>query len=206
MKNFIYLLLFTFISSCTIEQHIHINADGSGRLEYSISGMSTDAMNGLLTDSLGVSDENVTGTEDTLKEEMNKFAETLRSVTGISEVKVDADGKTGKYGVSFNFTSLDVLNKIPKETEPNAPDFFSGFKLEKKKFSYTPVKPVEKTEEVENSMADMFKYKLVFSFEKKIKKCSNKNFTVSPDKHSITFEGNINDLNSDKTKVEVKLK
>jgi len=207
MKNLI-LLFLIIISSCTIEQHIHINKDGSGHVNYSLLITGGNSWDDLLnSDSSAIEEDSPEIANDTMVNVMKEFGDKLSAITGVSNVKVETNSKEGKYGVGFDFANIAVLNKAYSENAGDAPKLVAVLKLEKKKFTFEPV-ITEKAKENADSdgLSELFKYNLTFSFEKKVKKVSNKNFVISDDKHSVTYKGSLEDITNGKTAVVVKLK
>lgn len=208
MKKIFYLLFITLISSCTIEQHIHINADGSGHVNYTLLSAGSESLNDIINnDSSGIEEGSVEEVKDTMVDVMNDLGNKLAVITGISNVKVETDSKTGKYNLGFDYANISVLNKAHSEYSQDAPKMVAVFKLEKKKFCFDPVVSEKaKEQETDDGLGDLFKYNLTFSFEKKVKRVNNKLFEISEDKHSITYKGNLEDITNGKTAVVVKLK
>lgn len=202
MKN-IFLALFATVilfASCKITTHVHFNKDNSGTvsIEYDYSQY--------LAETGGVDS---TGFLDSMSESLRK----LDTLGIMKRYKVE---KTEKgILVSYAFDNLDQLNGSfnkfmdgDEEFVKTAGKFTGG----SKKMNYE-LKQLEKEVETEDelvSSADMdamFEWNFKVSYEQTIKKCSNENFTISEDKHSMSQKGGLSTFKDPKKmNFSVKLK
>jgi hypothetical protein len=201
MKNIFIAIFATVIlfASCKITTHVHFNKDNTGTvsIEYDYSQY--------LNESGGVDS---TGLLDSMSESLRK----LDTLGIMKRYKVE---KTEKgILVSYAFDNLDQLNGSFNKFMDGDEEFvktagkFSG---NRKKMNYELVNVAEKLQEDElvssTDMDALFEWEFKVSYEQTIKKCSNENFTISDDKHSMSQKGGLSTFkDSKKMNFSVKLK
>lgn len=202
MKNIFLAIIATVMlfASCTITTHVHINKDNSGTvsIEYDYSQY--------LAETGGVDS---TGILDSMSESLKKL-DTLGLMKRYKVMKTDKG-----IMVSYAFDNLDQLNNTfnkfmdgDDQMERTTGKFTS--KRNKINYELTNVQKKEETQDELVSSMDMeglFQWEFKVSFEKQIKKCSNSNFVVNEDKHSMNQKGSLSTFQDPaKMNFSVKLK
>ena len=201
MKNIFIAIFATLIlfASCKITTHVHLNKDNTGTvsIEYDYSQYLNESGG---ADSTGF---------------LDSINETLRKIDTLGILKNYKVEKTEKgILVIYAFDNLDQLNGSFNKFIDGDEEFvktagkFSG---NSKKMSYELVHVAEKLPEDElvssTDMDALFEWEFKVSFEQTIKKCSNENFTISGDKHSMSQTGGLSTFkDSKKINFSVKLK
>lgn len=188
MKYFLLSLSFIILlsTSCSFQQKFHFNNDWSGSSELKIDMSQMIALSG----GVGGAEEDSLDLFSDFKSENS--LEDLGKIPGITNVRMDENSKKGIFILTYNFENIDALNKSMASS-----DVLSGassekdhnyFSVKKNKLIYQ-MKTMDEEEEVDGmkevkEMKEMFKYDLIFSFEKSIKKIKSKNIetTLSNDK------------------------
>ncbi|OQY02303.1 MAG: hypothetical protein B6I20_07105 [Bacteroidetes bacterium 4572_117] len=201
MKKLSYILLFiVFIfTSCTITQEFHFNKDFSGSAKITIDmGTLIDMMAGM--DSTGTQSANL---KDSLDFAFKESSEKLKGlgVTNVNYGWLDNDKTT--Y-LSYNFPDIETLNKAMNASDDGNTSFMKSedndehvyFKRKRKTLIYESVK--SKKDSVNSkemaSMKDYYKYKLIFTFDRKIKKVDNKNIILSEKNKKATLNASLIDV------------
>lgn len=164
-----FLILIALMQSCMIEEHYHFHSDMSGTysLDFDYSMLAAE-------DSSGEMKESMAFFSDSLYEAVEGYQ-------GLSNIeKQDKD-----YGfiLSYDFESLEVLNKIESEDDPEKGDMF---KKKGNKLSFRPdfsdlkdsaSKGEDKDdEEIDEMMSQMFQVKTRISFDEDVKVKKMKHF------------------------------
>ncbi len=205
------LALFLF-AGCAITQEYHFNTDFSGSASTNIDlGQMIQFMKSM--DTTGKGESGI----DTIEQSLGKVADKLKE-TGATNVKFGWNDDKTVISLSYDFKDVEILNKTLSETGTGS-ELFSGMKgmegLEgltgsdkkketpkftvkgKKKLSYDAPEITNDTlfnNDQMASMKDYYKYNLIFSFDRTIKKVDNKNVKLSSDKKSFEFSGSMFDI------------
>lgn len=227
MKKLLFILVVALFASCSVEQHIHFNVDGSGRLKMK---MDLNSMQILLE----AEDEFADTTNKTEGNAFNEYMDSLlfhfdeikkqlETVPGISNAKIIYEKDSNLIYMSYNFVSSSALSKsyidqsaMLDEGNSTRVNYFSK---EKKKFVYKAPNPegtstIDITSDEEEMSSTpplsegMMAFVMHFSFDQKIKSVSNKEYIISEDGKSVIYKGDFMDLidHPEKLSIEVKLK
>ena len=224
MKKYI-LLLFAAASLLTtscidIIEKIHFNKDGSGHMTYILD------MSKLKSFTESMKDENGEGEDDggdNMKKEDKKgdkkmsksfeeYKTALSSINGISNVKFD-DKKADEnyiFEIGFDFKDFNALNeamtslKKSKNSMEKSVTYISGTaKKITRSGSFFNLSDKNDDEESENdnpmlqSMLKDSKYRMIYTFDKTIKKVSNDKAIVSENKKEMTIEYSLVEMMKD---------
>jgi hypothetical protein len=188
----IFTLLGLLLASCSIQQQVHFNKDFSGTTTISVQ------MGNMMNMAKSLSKDSTEGRSFDFEKDVKE----LESLTGISNVKFKKDNE-GNVMVSYDFADIETLNKTFGRTSINAPENdpdFKAFEVRGKKLTYHAPKSygmdVAEKEGNMDMLKNMLDYKLIFSFDRKIRKVDNKSATISEDKKSLTIEGNMDEMMS----------
>lgn len=202
MKQFFYLCAITLlVFSCTFEQKIHFNKDWSGDAAF-ILDMS--AMKDLVPPD---STDNGQNPMKSMEESFAKWQDQLSAMEGISDVEVDINDDAGKYKIEFEFASVEALNNCMKGENDMSSKFtnksgtYFSVKGKNKLIVEIPKMDGGNPDGVDNveqmgDMANMFKYLVHISFDRKVKKAISGNDIKVKNKH-IEQEFTIKDLIED---------
>lgn len=202
MKNIFIAIIATVVlfASCKITTHVHFNKDNSGTvsIEYDYSQY--------LAETGGVDS---TGFLDSMSESLQK----LDTLGIMKRYKVE---KTEKgMIVSYVFDNLDQLNGSFNKFMDGDEEFTKTagkFTGSSKKMKYELINTSKEKEEEDELVSSMdmdalFEWEFKVSYEQTIKKCSNVNFVISDDKHSMSQKGGLSTFkDSKKMNFSVKLK
>jgi hypothetical protein len=117
--------------------------------------------------------------------------------------------------VSYAFDNTEQLNQTFNkfmDGDDQMERTTGKFTASRKKMKYELLNPKKKEEAGDEligsaDMEGLFEWEFKVSFEKTIKKCSNTNFVISEDKHSMSQKGSISTFQeSEKMNFNVKLK
>lgn len=181
-----------------IVEEVHYKKDGSGTYKFTMdmSGLQSLMAMAMAADTTGQMNL------DTLSAFSREMAQKVQGISGISNIREIGDAESLVFGIEFNFANLEALNKAA--TEVAADEIYGKsekptFKGAKKEFTRLDAKGFsslmdqmmgEGGEEME--MAKMFlkdvSYTMIYHFDRKVKKVSNKLATVSEDKKSVTLK------------------
>lgn len=226
MKNWknLLILLLTFgsltLTSCLhIIEEVTFRNDKSGSYKMTIDMSEVKGMMDALKDMGG--DSTATDTEGEeppaeapqednsmaeMGQELSNVAKSLRGVAGITNVTELNDTSAFKFGYSFDFATVEALNRAMKIINKEKYDATADevFKFNGKSFERLPVGDIggelkkaltESEEESDEENMEMLKmffadmtYQQVYTFpDKMIKKSTNTLSEVSPDGHSVTI-------------------
>jgi len=201
-----FILLLSF-SSCTIIQEYHFNKDFSGSTKLSIDMASfMQMMAGM--DSTGNSTQSM---RDSLNMVFTESSITLEEL-GIKNIKLGWVDNSDILYMTYDFDDIETLNKaINSSNAQNAAlsstintESHTYFSRNGKSLSYKGPKSVKESPKEMESMSEYYKYSLIFTFDRKIKKIDNKNYKLAPDKKKVELNGSMlkilkSDFNSDIT-------
>lgn len=198
MKN-IFIAIFATVllfASCKITTHIHFNKDNSGSVNIEMD----------MTELMATMDDS---SSREFTDSITQAFQDNATLPGVKNYQVKFDKTVLK--MSYDFDNIDGLNASLTELNKDQENGQSNGKFSgsKKGISYeAPKAPKDEGEEDGmDEMASMFPMTFIVSFEKKISKCSNENYTINKTDNSITMEGTATDFtNSDKMNFSVKLK
>lgn len=202
------LVLFLF-ASCAITQEYHFNSDFSGSAATKIDlGQMIQFMKSM--DTTGKADSGI----DSIEHALDKIADKLKE-TGVSNIKLGWNEDKTVISLSYDFKNIEILNKTLSETGSGT-DILGGMKgmdkikgmtgtdenkkppkftvKGKKKLIYDAPEITNDTlfnNEQMTSMKDYYKYNLIFSFDRTIKKVNNEHVKLSSDKKSFEFSGSM---------------
>lgn len=199
-----------FFSSCTVTEEINLKKDFSGTYSIKINmGDMVTSLQGFGGDSL------LKGMNEGL-EDMDKSANELNSIEGISNSKAISDKVNHIYGMQFDFSDIDALNRAKGkdgdalssltgtgETDENHVFFVK--KGKKLTFNFPDFKSNEDLG-MGAQMLTSSKYQIIFKTEGRIKKVNNKSYTLSSDGKSAKNEIDLSELLDGKSDFNVTLK
>ncbi len=187
-----------------IEEINHNTKSGSGTYKFvtDMSGMK------MMIEMAAAMDTTGQMNMDTLDMVSKEFVNKVDGLSGISNIKEINDKENLKFGVEFNYKSLAALNVAAGQLFENGEISSGGgevfFKGKKKRFERLDAKGFgalmdqmmggmgggEDAEGME--MAKMFlkdvSYTMIYTFDKKVKKMSNSQATLSADKKTVTHK------------------
>jgi len=195
LKSLVFILAISF-TSCTITQEFQFNKDFSGNTRLSIDmGSLMEMMSGM--DSSGIQTKNM---KDSLDFVFNESKFKLDSM-GIKNIKYGWEDGSNILFMSYDFDNIETLNKsINASNKGNAAfgkainsEPHTYFTLKGKNLTYKGPKSNNETGNSPDmeSMKDYYKYNIVFTFERKIKKSDNPNFVISPDGKKAELRGSM---------------
>jgi hypothetical protein len=206
LKILAFLILLTY-SSCTIVQEYHFNKDFSGSTHLSIDMASfMQMMAGM--DSTGSSTLSM---KDSLNLVFSESAKKLEEI-GIKNIKLGWEDSSDVLYMTYDFDNIETLNNAINSsnsqnaalsnTISNKPHTY--FSKKGKALTYKgPKSEKDPTKEME-SMSEYYQYDIIFTFDRKVKKLDNPNFSLSPDRKKVELKGSMlkilkSDFNSDIT-------
>lgn len=205
------------VSCFNITEEYHFNNDGSGTAKFQIdmSQVISLMQTFIESDSTGNSQKSMDSlfsNEETIN--------ALHEIPGIFDINNTSNAETGIVEYTYSFKNLDALNKailVAKGGSSMGIDMNSGqgknlFTVNKKTlkriFEVTPDN--NKSDDAENAMVQMmFKdatYKVIYSFDSKIKKASGANTKISGDKKSVTMETQLLSIINGEAKMNCTIK
>lgn len=192
MKNHRYFIIITsllfLISSCTIEEEFHFNEDFSGNYSFQFDYSALLAL-----DTSGTAGVELSKGYDEMEEELKK-------IDGITNILIKSDEVVGKVSVSYDFSSIDAINKANYNNESQRYtkffirtgkklSFVSDFSEELNEYKDPSMNDEELLENIE-SFVD---YTMTISFDKSIKVIDLQNFKLVDD-HTLSFTLNKESL------------
>jgi len=209
MKTFKILSLFLLLllNSCTIIQEYHFNRDFSGTTSLSIDmGSFMQMMGGM--DSTGNSIQTM---KDSLNFVFTENAKKLEEI-GIKNIRLGWRDSSDVLFMTYDFDDVESLNKalnsaneqnakLSKDIRTEPHDYFTK---KGKTITYKGPKSYKESSKQIESMSEYYKYALIFTFDRKVKKVDNPNATISPDRKKVELKGTMqqmlkSDFNSDIT-------
>lgn len=201
MKNFKYLayLLVLFLTSCTITQEFHFNRNYSGTSKMMIDmGSFMDMMAGM--DSTGVQGADM---KDSLDFAFNESAKKLEGI-GVTNIQYGWQDDNKVMFLSYDFPDIDVLNKALNASDDGNTSFMKAddnddhvyFIRKGKTLTYQGVKSKNDSINMGDmaSMKDMYKFKLIFTFDRKVKKVDNPNISLSESNKKAVLSASLFDV------------
>jgi len=197
--SFIAGLLVLFLTSCTITQEYHFKKDFSGTAKMTIDmGTFMDMMAGM--DSTGTQSLDM---KDSLDFAFKESAEKLEGI-GVSNINYGWQDDDKVMFLSYDFPDIEVLNKAMNASDDGNSAFMKNednddhvyFIRKGKTLTYEGVK--SKNDSINTSemasMKDYYKYKLIFTFDRKVKKVDNPNISLSENKKEATLSASLFDV------------
>lgn len=187
------------LSSCTMQQHIHLHDDYSGRYEFSVD---FSAMKGFMDASAEEEGEE----PKSVLEDMNvdSIVDALNASPGLSNSTVSE--VDGKVTFAYDFSDIETLNRTMQESEITSllsggpdmgenPTSEASIKAKGKKVTYTTgdFKDAGSGEELQG-MGAMMQFNVKMSFDSPIKSVKNKDAVISSDRKSVIVESNFDEL------------
>ena len=165
------ILSLIFISSCTIRENFDFNDDFSGHYSFQFDYSAL-----LELDSSG-------SASSELDKGYLEMEDELKKIEGITNIIIISDNESGNVLVSYDFNSIEDLNKANFNKESNRYNKFFSIDGKKVKFKVDFSTELEEykdpeiddTELLEN-IESMINYKMIFKFSKKIKTIQLDNF------------------------------
>jgi len=208
---FIIFFLTLIFTSCTITQEFHFKKDFSGSAKIAIDmGTFMEMMAGM--DSTGTQSATM---KDSLDFAFEESAEKLEGI-GLTNIKYgwQDDGKL--MFLSYDFIDIDILNKAMNASDDGNSAFIKNednddhvyFTRKGKTLIYEGVKSNNdslNTDEMA-SMKDYYKYKLIFTFDRKVKSLDNPNVSLSEDKKKAILSASLFDVISPEYNSTIKFK
>tara|TARA_A100000171_G_scaffold52365_1_gene70408 strand:- start:1806 stop:2501 length:696 start_codon:yes stop_codon:yes gene_type:complete len=227
-KKFLSIICILSLSICLtscvkiIEKFIFKN-DGSGTYSMTVD-MSEMAE---MMSSLGGADEEVIKIMDEIEVSFEEKNTRMEAIAGVSNWRKEFDQEKLKYTVLFDFANVDALNQGMSEyyrdsTEVGPTKLLTFFTQKGKTFQRTDFNGIvdnfkkglqeDEEEELDLEMAAILfgdaSYKQIVEFDGKIKSVSNKEYAISEDKKSASWEYRLfikEDFNKKpKTKIVIK--
>ncbi len=219
MKRIRYILLMIlpllFLSSClTVYEKYTLNRDGSGTMEYLID------MSELQSLMQAFSDSTMEGMKSLeVDQSFREFIPGLRAIQGISNVRLTGDAAHYIYGIKYDFTGQEALNKalatILDEKNESSARFVE---LKRKRFTRLPLTSSEFSsgglfggnDSTDNSMAsrmlDAMDYNISVTFPKRVRKVKSDADISREGDRTVTIRATFNQIiqNSDFLKTEIK--
>lgn len=197
------LTMMVFTSCFDLIEEVHYKKDGSGTYKFT---MDMSGLKGLMAMAMA-SDSTGDFKMDTLSAISKELSNKVQDLDGISNIKEISDVENFVFGVEFDFKDVKALNLAMKEgfSENELGDSSadkSFFSASKKSFQRIDARGFggmldemisgSMGEEGEMEMAQMFlkdvSYTMIYHFDRKVKKISNKEATVSDDKKTVTLK------------------
>ncbi len=215
MKALIISLLSIFIiSSCTITNEFHFNKNFSGNAKLTVDmGVFVGLMQSMDTTSQEKS------LSDSLKDIFNENITKLEDNKGISNITFNWVDSLSIMILKYNFKDIKSLNKslnatnkindnISKDTVIQPHVYF--IKKGRKTLIYNGEKSTKskKTSKEMASMKDYYKYNIIFTFDRKIKKVENPNIIHKEGSKRVELRGSMFEMLKKKynSKIIFKLK
>lgn len=197
--NFVILFLTLIFTSCTITQEFHFKKDFSGSAKITVDmGTFMDMMEGM--DSTGTQSA---GMKDSLDFAFKESAQKLEGI-GVTNIKYGWHDDNKIMFLSYDFADIEDLNKAMNASDDGNSSFMKNednddhvyFTLKGKTLIYEGVKTKNDsiyTNEMA-SMKDYYKYKLIFTFDMKVKKVDNHNVSLSENNKKATLNASLFDV------------
>jgi len=190
------VLLAASLSACTLTEHIHFNDDFSGNVRYTIDYSWYTS----LIDMADSTEEMNVGIDSVIQESM--MAGNFDTFEGISNFGYANDSASKLLIITYDFANLQALNTFSGNSQ-NIENTLTGAST--REFSVKGNKlllksPLINSDSIDEELAEFgeyYKYSLILSFDRTIKKVNNKNAVISDDKRKITLEGELFKLFSD---------
>ena len=197
--QFIIFILSLFFTSCTITQEFNFKKDFSGSAKIAIDmGAFINMMSGI--DSTGAQSANL---KDSLDFAFDESAKKLKDV-GVTNIEYGWKDDDKVMFLSYDFADIDILNKAMNASDDGNTAFTKNtdnddhvyFIRKGKILTYEGVKSNSdsiNTKDME-SMKDYYKYKLIFTFERKIKTVDNPNISLTNNNKKAVLETSLFDV------------
>ena len=225
---FVFSLAAIWLSSCTIQQHVHFNKNLSGKVTTTIDmSMLKTMMSQMPKDSSGSGSPgmpNMGMMMDSLTKspELNK----IKEIKGISNVQMKMDKKTNILTMSYEFRNIDALNRAmtqgggtpggmgmmnDKMPSSNVPKDFKYFTKKGRYITFRMPKtdmPKDMGQNMQQNpmmSGDMMRFEYKISFARKIKKVQTENNIFKSDNY-IEYKTNIQEMMKQKKPLEVKIR
>ncbi|MEN8119505.1 MAG: hypothetical protein ABFS35_04135 [Bacteroidota bacterium] len=201
MRNLKVLVYFIalFFTSCTITQEFHFKKDFSGSAKMAIDmGSFMDMMAGV--DSTGTQSA---GMKDSLDFAFKESAKKLKGV-GVTNINYGWQDDDKVMFLSYDFADIEMLNKAMNASDDGNSSFMKNedddnhvyFIRNGKTLVYQGVK--SKNDSINTSemasMKDYYKYELVFTFDRKVKKVGNPNISLTENNKKATLKASLFDV------------
>ncbi|MCF6242373.1 MAG: hypothetical protein L3J74_13620 [Bacteroidales bacterium] len=210
MKNLYFtgiLLIIILLSSCTITQEFHFNKDFSGSYISTIDMSQFIDMMNSLDSSDGGTGEFIDSLDLILTQAVKKL-----ETTGVRNLKSGWNNNKALF-ISYDFANIDELNKALNKSGMNENNTSDGedfifFIRKGKTLIYKGIPPKETAAGGKDlgAMKDYYKYRAVFSFERRIKKSDNPKYKISEDKHKAVLSAPFFDITKKDFNTEVRFK
>lgn len=217
MKKYILLLFATaslLTTSCIdIIEKIHFNKDGSGHMTYTLDMSQLKSFTESMKDENDENDsKNDKKGDEKISKSFEQYKTSLSSINGISNVQFDDKKADEKYifEIDFDFKNYDALNdamtslKKSKNSMEKSVTYISGTakKITRSgSFFNLSDKNDDKESKNENPMLQNMlkdsKYRMIYTFDKTIKKVSNDKAVVSENKKEMTIEYSLVEMMKD---------
>lgn len=203
----VFLFLMTTFSSClTIYEKYTINKDGSGSFEYIID---MSELYSLLESMAGETD--MEGIEKTdINESFREMIPELRTIEGISNAQVKGDTDKYIFGISFDFSDDEALNRaMDLILDDKNSENQKYVEIKRKKFIRFHKTSSDFSKEAllgEDDVSDEsimlgvlegMKYRIEVNLPRKIKTIETKAEIIREDKNLVVIEANFNSLLED---------
>ncbi len=198
LHSLLFFLVF-FFTSCTITQEFHFKKDYSGSAKITIDmGSFLDMMEGM--DSLGTQSGNM---KDSLDFAFKESAEKLEGI-GVKNIEYGWQNNDKVMFLEYDFSDIGTLNKAMNASDNGNTPFMKSedndnhvyFTRKGKTLTYIGIKSNNDSLNSGEmaSMKDYYKYKLIFTFDRKIKKIDNPNISLTDNNKKATLNASLFDV------------
>ena len=207
---FLILLISMILSGCIdLIEEIDVHKDQSGHISYRIE---TNEVGGLLNSLSGLIDLSF---EDQLKEKADEYAKALHGKKGIENVQFTSDRKTGKYELSFDFSTSQDLNSALYEVAGYkrnllSPHYINLTKHKIKKINFAPwIKKYLVKENIEipsEEFLDLVQFTSIVNIPEVATSVRNKKSRKAENGMQITLTNSLTDVINNKVDVGNRIK
>lgn len=180
------------LTSCfDIIEEVTINKDGSGKFSYTLDISSTN----LLIEGDTAQQAIMSEYTNTIVESHKEQVAILKSIPGIYNPKADADNKAGIYKISYDFSSIDVLNTAIRKTADSKDGKASKwvYKFDGENFERDWQVLTNFNDEEDEFMSEMASqilgghyYTSIVNFSTKVKEVGREFSVISDDRRTVT--------------------
>lgn len=200
MYRLLSLLSFiALLSSCTIQENIHFNADFSGKYQIKVDMSSLMTFGAAMADSTAEAPPSAMFTQ----EQLDSIALEMGAIEGISNFKITEENYVLDLNMDFNnvdvFAEMDLMAAMSEENaKPSKPRFeldgkslVYNFDAEYLKQAMGQGEGTEEEADMDMGMNEMFIFQTVLTFEKPIKKVNSKIGQFNEETKEVVFKYNM---------------
>ncbi len=210
-KYFFYLLAIAIsFSSCSITEEVTFNKDYSGTYSLKLD------MGQFITSMQAFGNDTIAKSMNSNLSELDQSASEFNEIEGISNAEVISDQQKYIYGIKFDFSDIEALNRsktkesggisqlVGGESEPSEEHVY--FKRKGKKITYELPKSQSDDSEIPMELLSSSKYKIIFRAAGEIKKANNDAYIISDDNKKAEAEIDFSEMLSKEGAINVTLK